>query len=249
METACYVTADTVGVKVIMKITFPSLQFNNYNQMNLKSSSDDGLCYQYNLEHDTVSFTSNKPTIKSETLAKLYTPEFAPKRRVNEDGYLVTTVIDRKTNKPVEIYVKKVFADDYSEEYDFYEKKNGKYKMVAERTFVIGDSDNSIMPGYMETNEKAREKYAGLGIRCHQIAIERMMQLGFNNVEITSFPDAYPFHYKCGFRVCDRLRSYFEDNGNPLPSYIPSVSMKLPSKTLKKWKQRAMSQPILLGLE
>ena len=45
-------------------------------------------------------------TLQSKTMKKLYTSEFKPVRRFNEDGYHVTTLIDNSTGKSVEAYVK-----------------------------------------------------------------------------------------------------------------------------------------------
>ena len=88
----------------------------------------------------------NPQGICSKTFNKLHSPKFAPKARVDESGLRITTIIDKKTKKPINAYVAKIeekdpnkesyylMVPDSKEKFDF---KNRKYKIVGETYFFI----------------------------------------------------------------------------------------------------------------
>lgn len=150
-------------------------------------------------------FNSVKPlpesALESKTLETLYSKEFNPLRRINEDGYFVTTLIDKTSNTPVEAYVVQACKDNEYEKWHILVKNSsGEYELVGKRSFHVNKNANRIMSSWMDSYAGAG-KYAGVGLRGHQIAVERMLQEGFDTVQIMAEPQAFPFHYKSGFRV------------------------------------------------
>lgn len=145
---------------------------------------------------------------ESKTMKKLFSAEFKTAHRLNEDGYYVTTIIDKKTGKPVEAYVKCLInqpsTDVNSMGYEwwgiFIKNNKGKYEPVGNRAFLPNKDFKKIFPQEMSATG-GNDRFAGIGIREHQLTVERMMQLGFDSIEICSEAQAFPFHYKCGFRV------------------------------------------------
>ncbi len=160
--------------------------------------------------------------LESKTMAKLYTSEFATTPRINEDGYYVTTLINRKTGKPEEAYVRlmkkvneyeEVASDDFlSDEIGFpkiiqreywgifVKNSEGKYELVGKRFFGVNKEQCKITSDWMDS-EAGSDLYEGIGLRAHQIGVERMMQENFDTVSICAEAQAFPFHYKSGFRV------------------------------------------------
>ena len=171
------------------------------------------LFYQYNLNSDCISFqskTNKNNDFELNTINKLYTDEYYIKPKKNKAGYYRTTVINKKTNKPKIIYIKYIKNNEDNlcyERYGFYERNVfGKYKQIGKRSFGIDKNEKLVTSGSMRSD--FNDKYAGIGIRGHQLAVERMLQEGFNNVYIFSVPEAFPFHYKCGFRpINEQLNS------------------------------------------
>ena len=161
--------------------------------------------------------------IKSSTVEKLFSPEYTPKSNRTDLGLRVTTVIDKRTNKPVEAYVAMAEdgIDSSREKFILMVKdKKGEIQLKDNRYKVIGSTyyyinDNMITPkieiikdasGYAQRVysymiSKARNKYRGVGIRLHQIKAERMFQLGLDGEKIVAQGNSFPFHYKLGFRM------------------------------------------------
>jgi len=95
------------------------------------------------------------------------------------------------------------------EQYDFFIRNlNGDYDCIGCRLLQIDKKNKTITPGYMANYNK---DYSGIGIRAHQIGVERMLQEKLDNVIINSAEDAFPFHYKCGFRAPSITLSYTEE--------------------------------------
>lgn len=172
------------------------------------------------LQTDTVDiskemsiFTKRLQSLEeSQTMKKLFSPEYKISQGKNKDGFYVTTIIDIKTNKPIKAYVKKTCRDDNYEKWCIFIKNiRGDYQPVGERSFEIDLGLNRITPGEM-SSEMGNYKYSGIGIRLHQIAIERMIQEDLKNVQICSTQEAFPFHYKCGFRVIPFERTIKKGN-------------------------------------
>ena len=175
-------------------------------------------------------------TLQSKTMKKLYTSEFKPVRRFNEDGYHVTTLIDNSTGTSVEAYVKCLYNKkacshwkfSYPVDYEnwgiFIKNSKGEYEMVGKRSFYIDKEKCRLLPDWMDSID-GFEQYSGIGLRCHQIGVERMMQENLSTVEICAQGQAFPFHYKSGFRVVQRaiemprerfnkiLDNYVEESG------------------------------------
>lgn len=252
-------------------------------------------------EKNVVDYFKNakelpKSALESKTMKKLFSQEFKPARRFNEDGLHVTTLIDKKTGKAVEAYVKPISISDAHESWGIYVKNvAGEYELVGQRRFRIDRDAGKILPDWMDS-VGGNERYAGIGLRAHQIGVERMMQENFKTVEICAEAQAYPFHYKSGFRVIpmemevpqERLNNvlnnwaelsgidvetlkkhmvskvvdgktilhsqtmenwgnllYLKNNGKYVFRDTP---MDLHGEWLEKWKQMALSQPILLDV-
>ncbi len=252
-------------------------------------------------EKNVVDYFKNakelpKSALESKTMKKLFSPEYKPSRRFNEDGLHVTTLIDKTTGKPVEAYVKPLEINNVNEAWGIYVKNSaGKYELVGQRRFKIDRDAGKILPDWMDS-VGGNERYAGIGLRAHQIGVERMMQENLRTVEICAEAQAYPFHYKSGFRVIpmeievtqERLNRvlnnwversgidaetlkknivskvvdgktilhsqtlenwgnilYLKNNGRYVSRDTP---MDLHGEWLDKWKQIALSQPILLDV-
>lgn len=150
---------------------------------------------------DTFEYTQGKKpfetlTLKTfETLRKIkYIPE-------KLDGYYSTYVIDKLTDKPVTALIKPTSINNSngSERYDFYiyNKKGGEPERIGYCLIYVYDKDHEVYPAYVISPQN--DKYAGMGIRAHQISIERMMESGSPNEIINPTAEAEPFHRACGF--------------------------------------------------
>ena len=138
----------------------------------------------------------------SETMKLLYTEKYHSKKRLNKEGYPITTVIDKKTGEPVEAYIKCEKKNKQSERWGMYIKDKNEptgERLLGYRSFYLDGRRKKITPGYMDSD--GNKEYSGIGLRMHQLTVERMMQKGFKNIEIEALPDAFPFHYKLGFRM------------------------------------------------
>ena len=174
--------------------------------------------------------TLPKTSLKSKTMEKLYSDAFKPLRRINEDGYHVTTLIDKKTGKPVEAYVRAINKSANKEEWGIYVKRGKEYELVGCREFYIDRHAKKIVPCWMDG--RGHEEYAGIGLRAHQIGVERMMQEGLSTVEINAEAAAFPFHYKSGFRVPSHVEELTEFTPNEFYQYC-SEKTGLPMKKIK----------------
>ncbi len=141
---------------------------------------------------------------ESKTLRKLFTDEFKPSRRVDEFGNPITTVIDRKTGKSVEVSI-----EDKYDKYEFMANlPNGQKDYLGYIEMQLYDGT------YIEEmNTKCGNfKYAGIGTRMHQFAIEMSMKRGEKGrVFFKSAPDAAVFHYKNGFRPIEMFQQVTQD--------------------------------------
>lgn len=147
----------------------------------------------------------------SKSLRKLFADKYKPVRRFNEEGYPVTTVIDRTTQEPVEVYVKKIenkqTEDSKNIVYQIYRKlQNGEEELLGKRSFGFDDKNKFLTPGYMESF--CKDKYEGIGTRLHQIAVEEAMSKGYNRIELLSLDQAYVFHKKSLFKVLEGLSTF-----------------------------------------
>lgn len=137
--------------------------------------------------------------LSPKSLNKLFSAKYNPKRRIDKLGRPVTTIIDKKTQEPVEAYITH-YKGDNGETFEMFLKNNtGKDERIGYRTFQLKPEERIISPGSMEAY--ANDRYEGIGTRLHQLAIERMIQNDYKAVEIYSLDKAFPFHYKSLFRV------------------------------------------------
>ena len=181
---------------------------------------------------DTVEVSllkENFQGISSKTFKKLLSPEFTPKTNLDESGLRITTLIDKKTNKPVNAYIARVEEDvpnmekyylmvpDANGEINI---KNKNYRVVGDTYFYIDKEQEMISPkfegafidgelcekvlSYM--NAKGNKEYGGIGTRMHQLRVERMLQNRLGNVCIVAEGNSFPFHYSMGYRLPDAKR-------------------------------------------
>ena len=181
--------------------------------INLKTISDRVNEYQQKI----LNYFKNakelpESALESKTMRKLYTPEFKPARRMNEDGYHVTTLIDKKTGKPAEAYVKCISKSklpyqgnkdqilDHEHWGIFTKNTQGQYEQVGKRLFYIDKDNKKLLPDWMDSDNNLG-RFEGIGLRAHQIGVERMMQEHLDTIKICAEAQAFPFHYKSGFRI------------------------------------------------
>ena len=206
---------------------------------------------------DTVEVSllkENFQGISSKTFKKLLSPEFTPKTNLDESGLRITTLIDKKTNKPVNAYIARVEEDvpnmekyylmvpDANGEINI---KNKNYRVVGDTYFYIDNEQEMISPkfegafidgelcekvlSYM--NAKGNKEYGGIGTRMHQLRVERMLQNRLGNVCIVAEGNSFPFHYSMGYRLPDAKRP-IEDSTKILQEFS-SLNQKSPRENSK----------------
>lgn len=206
---------------------------------------------------DTVEVSllkENFQGISSKTFKKLLSPEFTPKTNLDESGLRITTLIDKKTNKPVNAYIARVEEDvpnmekyylmvpDANGEINI---KNKNYRVVGDTYFYIDKEQEMISPkfegafidgelcekvlSYM--NAKGNKEYGGIGTRMHQLRVERMLQNRLGNVCIVAEGNSFPFHYSMGYRLPDAKRP-IEDSTKILQEFS-SLNQKYPRENSK----------------
>ena len=148
--------------------------------------------------------------IISQTAQKMYNMDYIPKS-TPIDGYYLTYVLNKKTEKPVDIYVKQISSQFLSnnpslkeEKYCFYrENPKGKLSEVGTLYVDLDTKNKKIAPGFMEA--MAAKDLIGVGLREQQLKVERMLDKDYSNINIISVQDSYDFHSKCGFQSDDFL--------------------------------------------
>ena len=206
---------------------------------------------------DTVEVSllkENFQGISSKTFKKLLSTEFTPKTNLDESGLRITTLIDKKTNKPVNAYIARVEEDvpnmekyylmvpDANGEINI---KNKNYRVVGDTYFYIDKEQEMISPkfegafidgelcekvlSYM--NAKGNKDFGGIGTRMHQLRVERMLQNGLGNVCIVAEGNSFPFHYSMGYRLPDAKRP-IEDSTKILQEFS-SLNQKSPRENSK----------------
>ncbi len=206
---------------------------------------------------DTVEVSllkENFQGISSKTFKKLLSPEFTPKTNLDESGLRITTLIDKKTNKPVNAYIARVDEDipnmekyylmvpDANGEINI---KNKNYRVVGDTYFYIDKEQEMISPkfegafidgelcekisSYMKA--KGNKEYSGIGTRMHQLRVERMLQNRLGNVCIVAEGNSFPFHYSMGYRLPDAKRP-IEDSTKILQEFS-SLNQKSPRENSK----------------
>lgn len=206
---------------------------------------------------DTVEVSllkKNFQGISSKTFKKLLSPEFTPKTNLDESGLRITTLIDKKTNKPVNAYIARVEEDNpnmekyllmIADKNGEINVKNKNYKVVGNTYFYIDKENQMISPkfeaefvdgelcekvlSYMDA--KGNKEYGGIGTRMHQLRVERMLQNRLGNVCIVAEGNSFPFHYSMGYRLPDAQRP-IEDSKEILQQFS-SLNQKTPKENSK----------------
>ena len=181
----------------------PLIRTASFNNVFFKGAEDVFVRSQQDIEKDTKT-SECSDYYEPKTLKKLFSEKYKPTRRFNEDGYRVTTIIDRKTQEPVEAYIKSyvehVIKDSYDECYEMYVKNpDGEDVLAGAYRFLLYSDYKVINYGLMTSYKK--ELYEGIGTRLHQLAVERAIQNNINSIYIDSIGNAFPFHYKSLFRA------------------------------------------------
>lgn len=206
---------------------------------------------------DTIEVSllkENFQGISSKTFKKLLSTEFTPKTNLDENFLRITTLIDKKTNKPVNAYIARVDEDvpnmekyylmvpDANGEINI---KNKNYRVVGDTYFYIDKERQMISPKFEGTfidgelcekvlsymNAKGNKEYGGIGTRMHQLRVERMLQNGLGNVCIVAEGNSFPFHYSMGYRLPDAKRP-LEDSTKILQEFS-SLNQKSPRDNSK----------------
>lgn len=206
---------------------------------------------------DTIEVSllkENFQGISSKTFKKLLSTEFTPKTNLDENFLRITTLIDKKTNKPVNAYIARVEEDVPNMEKYYLmvpdangeiNVKNKNYRVVGDTYFYIDKERQMISPkfegafidgelcekvlSYM--NAKGNKEYGGIGTRMHQLRVERMLQNGLGNVCIVAEGNSFPFHYSMGYRLPDAKRP-LEDSTKILQEFS-SLNQKSPRDNSK----------------
>lgn len=206
---------------------------------------------------DTIEVSllkENFQGISSKTFKKLLSTEFTPKTNLDENFLRITTLIDKKTNKPVNAYIARVDEDvpnmekyylmvpDANGEINI---KNKNYRVVGDTYFYIDKERQMISPKFEGTfidgelcekvlsymNAKGNKEYGGIGTRMHQLRVERMLQNRLGNVCIVAEGNSFPFHYSMGYRLPDAKRP-IEDSTKILQEFS-SLNQKSPRENSK----------------
>jgi len=202
--------------------------------------------------------------LSAKTIEKLYSPKFIPSRDADELGCRITTVIDRKTQEPVEVFVAAMQKDNnpLHENWIIMTKTpDGELELPnGERAHIIGDmhffrdpDKNMLTPkfgmikkkddmlqtvfSYMRVFDK--DKYAGVGLRLHQLRMERMFGCGFDNALIVADGNSFLFHYKSGFRITPMLKTLGEEK--EVVNYFSYLNNKTPEENAKYLKYAILS--------
>ena len=154
--------------------------------------------------------------ITSKTAQKMYNMDYTPKSMPIE-GYFLTYVLNKKTENPVDIYVKQISSQFLSnnpslkeEKYCFYrENPKGGLSEVGTLCINLDTKNKKIAPGYMDAI--MAKGLSGVGLREQHMKVETMLENGYSNIDIISVQDAYDFHSKCGFQSDDYLIIRSED--------------------------------------
>ena len=206
---------------------------------------------------DTVEVSLLKKDIqgiKSKTFKKLLSSKFKPKFNTDESGLKVTTLIDKKTNKPVNAFVARVAEENPNMEkyYIMVEDAKGEikidnksYRVVGDTYFYIDKERKMISPKFEpvfikgELCEKVlsymkaagNKEYGGIGTRLHQIRVERMLQNNLGNVCIVAEGNSFPFHYSMGYRFVP-VKKPLEKSAEILQE-LSAINKKTPKENSK----------------
>ena len=183
------------------------------------------------LQKDIFEYSKPKTfkQIKLKTAEKLYHTDFVPSGAHYGEHAFPTFVLDKKTGEAVEVLVipRRIKPDAE----DFYILNPEDLDIIGERNFGVDDAMRSITEGSMSAY--SNHKYQGLGIREHQIAIERMLSKKMEKIQICSTPIAYDFHKKCGFEAIRKYNKHYDEMDfiNEVAKY--SIALNTDEKTIR----------------
>lgn len=197
------------------------------------------------LPHDTISLSKNHSCdfsskiqkllpegVSSNTFKKLFSNEFKPLRKFDENGYYVTTVINKNTQKPQEIFIKKMHEGQYN---IFFKNPKGEYEIIGRRRYDLNPELRQIEPGWMSSLEN--DKYSGVGIRCHQLAVEDAIRHNYNKIMLSSLDEALKFHEKSLFVKTETVQFNKEYLDGLLETIAEHLDIKLgEAKKLVQYK-------------
>lgn len=215
-------------VKEVLYLGFYNMKFDTIfeNVKNMFVYRPSTLIVRYADGEIVIDLTKkNISGINSQTFNKLMTPEFAVENHIDKSGLRLTTLIDKKTGKPVPAFVAGV-EPDYkgTEKYVIVVEdplgerslNNKRYKTVGSIYFSVNPEKQMVMPKFemaFDKNGQLCEKvlsymiapgnkdYSGIGTRLHQIRMERMFQSGSKGSLIIAQDESFPFHYAMGYRL------------------------------------------------
>ena len=188
------------------------------------------LVVQYDICNVNIDLCKNNELgITSKTFYQLQKPLFVLDNNYDDNGFRLTTLIDRKTGGVVTAFVAKAEPNDgmlkdcKTEEYWILVEDNAgevlfnnkQYSIVGDIYFQINKEQRMVMPKFELVNIKGalyekvcsymkapgNKDYAGIGTRLHQIRIERMLQDKLGNSYIVAEGNSFPFHYSMGYRL------------------------------------------------
>lgn len=211
------------------------------------------------VQYDTCDIAINlrkqiKDGITSQTFNKLMSSEFSVDNNRDESGLKITTLIDKKTGAPVRAYVAGITADiPDTENYCIMVEdatgemsvNNKRYKIIGGTYFCINKDKKMVTPKFDITVIKGQlyekvcsymkstgnSNYAGIGIRLHQIRVERMLQENLGNVQIVAEGNSFPFHYSMGYRLAPTTRPI--EDCIPIAQEFSHWNKKAPQENLK----------------
>lgn len=168
--------------------------------------------------------------LKLKIFEKLYNTDFVFSGQNYGPYSFPTFVYDKFRKKLVEVFMQPDYIECGTEEYNIFlpGKKN---KRLGNRIFRYFAKEKTIDSGSMGSFHRIR--YSGSGVREHQIAIERMIILGRENVKIYSVPEAYKFHKGCGF-VPDAKYNLVPREQFKMLIHEYVKKMSLPSEKIRK---------------
>ena len=204
---------------------------------------------------DINKMQQNACLLTCKTFGKLFSAEFTPRHRITKEGFPVTTIIDKTTDKPIEAFFKRTTSvkkrgkvEVPVEKWELFKKttegtdeKLGFVEWTLEKEgkrFGVGFIGNQTEYDKFYTGKlpkNVESKYGGIGIRLNQFKIERFLQENFDDIEILSTGTAYPFHAKNGFKLAEKI---VNDRKFPISQYDYIVEQmknitRLDEKTIK----------------
>ena len=148
--------------------------------------------------------------INSVVAENLYYAEYEQSGNFYEEDEFPAYVLDKKTGKAVEVVFKPVYKEDGEEEFYLLDPHNltggGEFSKAGRIYLSDNIKDKTMVTDAMASY--ARERYEGVGIIEHQLAIERMLGKGCSHYQLNALPAAYDFHKKCGFEIINNEDYY-----------------------------------------